>query len=227
MATEGDVKHLPAAAAANPDLPPSQTASTSIAQSSQKDELLPVDKRSSIPMRTGSFSLQAARSQRQQPVQDTELGTRVLESLQSFLPLIISITIFGASTFASLVSQLAELVSKFSLGTVRNFMAIAWVLFIVALGVAMFGVTIIKPDETRSRKRGTLRLLVEIARLVKMLCQMLVMIAFLFLSLVVVAYAGPAGWVAVGLTAYGILTTIGFWVQWAIKPTSSDPMLCD
>jgi hypothetical protein len=73
-------------------------------------------------------------------------------------------------------------------------MAIAWVLFIVALGVAMFGVVIIKPKAERHLPGSLeLTLMVETARVVKMLCQMLVIVAFLFLSLVVVAYSEPVG----------------------------------
>lgn len=215
---------LSTAATANPGSPQLQHTSTIAAQSPPKDVSSPTNGKLSVPLRSLSFSSHNAR---QPQAQASELATQALDSLQNFLPLIIGITIFGASTFASLVSQLDKPVSRFSLTTVRTFMAIAWILFIVALGVAMFGVTIIKPGPTGAMQKSSLELLVKVARLVKMACQLLVIVAFLFLSLVVIAYAGPVGWVAVGLTAFGCWTTIGFWMQWAMKPASTDPLACD
>jgi hypothetical protein len=62
-----------------------------------------------------------------------------------------------------------------------------------------------------------------------MLCQMLVIVPFLFLSLVVVAYSEPVGWVAVVLTCFGFLITIGMWAQWVLEPASpsKSPLFCD
>jgi hypothetical protein len=77
------------------------------------------------------------------------------------------------------MSQLAELEHKFSLGNVRAFMAIAWVLFIIALSVAMFKVVVVKPKAGRHLPSGLgLTLMVEMARAVKMLCQMFVIMTF-------------------------------------------------
>jgi hypothetical protein len=196
-----------------------------------KESQSPDDSHTNQDRRDSVFSgPRGSRRRRSPPVQGAELEVRVLESLQSFLPLIISISVFGASTFASLVSQLSEPEYKFSLDSVRLFMAIAWILFIVALGVAMFGVVVVKP-KTRGRavQSGELRVMVEVARAVKLLCQMLVIVAFMFLSLVVVAYSSPVGWVAVALTGFGLWATIVMWAQWFLIPESSVPELlyCD
>jgi hypothetical protein len=89
----------------------------------------------------------------------------------------------------------------------------------------MFGVTIIKPGPTGFMQKSSLEFLVKGARLVKMVCQLLVIVAFLFLILVVISYAGPVAWVAVGLTAYGLVMGL-FWVQWVRNPGSTDGLLC-
>src|SRR2546429_7123341 len=82
--------------------------------------------------------------QRKQPVSTAErpdeggstmdAGTR--GALQGYLAIFISISNFGASTFSSLISQLAE-PTKFSLGTVRTFLAISWFLSVLALTFAL------------------------------------------------------------------------------------------
>ncbi|KAE9370060.1 hypothetical protein N431DRAFT_426528 [Stipitochalara longipes BDJ] len=201
---------------------PVQNTSSPAVHTTQKDASSPANGNPRIAPRRLSIS-----SYNYHPAQATELATQALNSLQNFLPLIIGITIFGASTFASLVSQLDEPVCRFSLATVRTFMAIAWILFIVALGVAMFGVAIIKPGPTGSIRKPSLEFLVKAARVVKMFCQLLVIAAFLFLSLVVVAYAGPVGWAAVGLTVVGGWITLGFWMEWVMRPAFKDPLACD
>jgi hypothetical protein len=73
------------------------------------------------------------------------VGARTLRSLQGFLALILSISIFGASLFGVLVSQLQPPGNGWSDSTVRTLMAVSWLLFVLALGVAAFSAVIIGP----------------------------------------------------------------------------------
>jgi hypothetical protein len=150
-----------------------------------------------------------------------DVGTQVIKSLPGFLSLIIAISIFGASTFASLVSQLAT-PTKFSLSTVRTFMAISFLLFLLLLGVAAVSTILVdtenpmayfpiisavynpKGRSSRAQQAGKMRLLFSL--LILFICQVLLVGAFMFMSLVIVAYAEPVGWVAVaGVTFCGVM----------------------
>jgi hypothetical protein len=73
------------------------------------------------------------------------VGARTLRSLQGFLALILSISIFGASLFGVLVSQLQPPSNGWSDSTVRTLMGVSWLLFVLALGVAAFSAVMIGP----------------------------------------------------------------------------------
>ena len=73
------------------------------------------------------------------------VGARTLRSLQGFLALILSISIFGASLFGVLVSQLQPPGNGWSDSTVRTLMGVSWLLFVLALGVAAFSAVMIGP----------------------------------------------------------------------------------
>src|SRR5436190_17961755 len=90
--------------------------------------------------------------QRKQPVSTPErpdegesiLGAGPRKALQGYLSLIITVAFFGASTFSSLISQLAE-PTKFSLGTTRTFLATSWLLFVLTFGSAMASTMLFGP----------------------------------------------------------------------------------
>jgi hypothetical protein len=141
-----------------------------------------------------------------------DAGTR--RDIQGYLSIIISISIFGASIFSSLISQLAE-PTKFSLNTVRTFMAISWFLFISTLGCAICSNTLMGPDIATDKVSKTFRqgskLRIRTEFFFMFLTHLSIIGAFLFMALVVMAYAEAVGWVAVGFT---VVATVGSFFIW-------------
>jgi hypothetical protein len=139
--------------------------------------------------------------------EDPQLKISV-ESYQLFITFVFSVSIFGASTFAVIAGQMADPADvwkpappPFSLRTVRNFLAVAWLCFILAIAVAGYSSSILTLH--RQRAGGAYRrdwagtwkwqgILASVA------LHTLLIAAFLFLSLALVAYVGAVGWVAVG-----------------------------
>jgi hypothetical protein len=185
-----------------------------------------------------------------------DLGGRVLKSLQGFLALILSIAIFGAQTFNDLVGQLGQ-PSTFSENTVRVFLAISWLLFLLALATSIFAAVIIDPyvaeigtadlrraepdtlelgtveadpgepetveptssqtQRTATRATNDTKMYHKIGAVgVVMAAEFLLLTAFVFMSLVVIAYAKVVGYVALGLCA---LTGLLIVYAWKIKLT--------
>ncbi|RAK81454.1 uncharacterized protein BO72DRAFT_492282 [Aspergillus fijiensis CBS 313.89] len=141
------------------------------------------------------------------PIRQADPSADVLvtvQSFQSFLSFIVGISIFGASIFATIIGQLQDPRqlnphAYFSMQTVRVFVAIAWLLFIAALGVAGFSSSVLILEQERNanltgdwRRRWNKPGLV-----VSLMLQILVIGAFLFLSLGLVAYTAAVGWTAV------------------------------
>jgi heme/copper-type cytochrome/quinol oxidase subunit 2 len=143
-------------------------------------------------------------------------GQETIRSFESFLSFVLSLSIFGASTFAIVVSEIAnpnELSpsSRFTRETVRTFLGIAWLLFVVALGVVAVSMSLLayKREQPVDRSGGSQKLEWERLGLVaSSLIQVLVVTAFLFLSLVLVAYAKAVGWVAVALSSLAAVFAI-------------------
>jgi hypothetical protein len=208
------------------------------------------------------------------------IGARVLRSLQGFLALIISISIFGASLFGVLVSQLQP-PGRWTDGTVRMLMAVSWLLFVLALAVAAFSAVLIgppftddsvgpaalgaggaafdnltepvhhfhhshvhnapdnsdaarpdnpaeKPGHDPAPQRGyptlpgmaSRPLELQITRrhaitaiIVNFSTEVLVVGAFLFMSLAVVPYAEPVGWCGVGFSAAAGIMIVIIWIN--------------
>src|SRR5579859_3097453 len=81
-------------------------------------------------------------------INHTDKGEIVIKSFEGFLSFVIGVSIFGASTFAVVVSQIAnpsDLYAKprFTAKTVRTFLAISWLLFILALGIVGFSMSVV------------------------------------------------------------------------------------
>lgn len=164
--------------------------------------------------------------QRKEPVSTTErasnpndgkstLGAGARKTLQGYLAMIISISIFGASTFFSLISQFAE-PTKFSVPIVRMFMAISWLFFILTLEFAIASSMLLGPDvisiskvigrfEQDSKLRTNMGIVFTFLTHFSGLC------ALLFMALVVMAYAEGVGWVAVGFNVVGIVVCFFLW----------------
>lgn len=143
-----------------------------------------------------------------------------VESFQFFLSFIVGISIFGASIFATIVGQMQDPIqlnphAYFSMQTVRIFMAIAWLFFIAALGVAGFSSSVLVREKEKNgnltenwRKRWK-----KFGLAVSFMLQTLVIGAFLFLSLGLVAYAEVVGWIAVAITIGAAGIAITLWVE--------------
>ena len=170
-----------------------------------------------------------------------EVGFRILQSLQGFLAIVITISIFGASIFASLIQPLEPPPNpQFSIQTIRTFMAMAWLLFVLTLAASVFSVVQLYYEQTtemqhltqvqidgktaaHSPSRGIPKWKTRTALIVNFITEVFLLGAFMFLSLVVVAYAPPVGWVAVGLDAFCAICIAIIWIQRIVRPRVADP----
>jgi hypothetical protein len=153
--------------------------------------------------------------------------------LEGFLPSVIVLSSFGGSiTFTVIPSQNQSPDSRFNPQNVRNYLALAWLFFVLALGAASTAqmvLTFHRPTVKAGFEKRPYRKWKKDVKdpgrwdfaVVRMFCwfplslllQMLVLLAFLFLSFVVFAYAPAVGSVALGFTG---LSTIGVVVLWAL-----------
>jgi hypothetical protein len=159
------------------------------------------------------------------PKPSADIDTQeTIKSFEGFLSFVLSLSIFGASTFAIVVSEIANPSevspdARFTRETVRSFLGIAWLLFIVALGIVAVSMSLLAYkrehptagfESTRKQKWERLGLVAS------SLIQVSVITAFLFLSLVLVAYTEAVGWVAVALSsiaaAFAIVSLAAQWL---------------
>jgi hypothetical protein len=141
-------------------------------------------------------------------------GEGAAKFFEGFFPSVVAISTLGASiTFTVIISSLPEPKQTFAEESVRIFLAIAWLLFILglALGTFLGSVMIFHRDgvrkgfeldsqSTRIRWWGIMAILVLL---------MIIIGSFLFLSLVVAAYVKVVGWIAVGCTSAFALVSVG------------------
>ena len=148
--------------------------------------------------------------------------------LDKLLPAVIQLSIFGGSiTFTVVVGQYpSPLRFAQEIGT---FLALAWLFFVLALGVASAAEMALtfNRDNVVKRVKGEKLVLgggywKEI--MVRLTCwlivrfplslalQTLVLLAFLFLSLAVAAYHLVVGWIAFALTATMIIVSSCAWI---------------
>jgi hypothetical protein len=141
---------------------------------------------------------------------------RALKWWDSFSKGVIGISTFGASiTFTVIVSSLPDPVeirsqskSKISKKTnfgreeVRKFLAIAWLMFVAALGFALVSQLLLR----RSRGYGKALKTLEIT------LNGLILTAFMFLSLAVAAYVPEVGWAGVGFMSFFAIMVGSVWL---------------
>lgn len=154
---------------------------------------------------------------KQNATMSSEKVERAAKEFQTFITFIFSVSIFGASAFAVVVGQMTDPEDcrdgddppPFSLKTVRFFLACAWLCFIMSLAVAGYTLSALTillqrvPGQYDSEWSWRWELG---GILVSALLHLLLIGAFLFLSLAMVAYVGVVGWIAVGCcTAAGLL----------------------
>ena len=133
---------------------------------------------------------------------------RSIEEYRGFITFIFSVSIFGASTFAVIVGQMADPTDiwkpdapPFNLGTVRKFLAIAWLCFILSIAVAGYSssiLTIWREGQADFYAPAGWKRWNALGIVASTLMHLLIVTAFLFLSLALVAYVGTVAWVAVG-----------------------------
>lgn len=146
-----------------------------------------------------------------------------IKGFQEFLSFVLSLSIFGASTFAVVVSEIANPNDlspspRFSRETVRTFLGIAWLLFVFALAIVAASMSILSYQQEHSKggfhslwRRSWERL----GLIASSLIQIAVIGAFLFLSLALVAYTEAVGWVAVALSSVtAALALVSLAAQW-------------
>ncbi|EMD85243.1 hypothetical protein COCC4DRAFT_34801 [Bipolaris maydis ATCC 48331] len=150
-------------------------------------------------------------------------AAEVMKSFEGFLSFVLSLSIFGASTFAVIVSEIAnpsELGAnpRFTRETVRTLLGISWLLFIAALYLVAVSMSLLafrrehaKPSSDGIGKHAWERLGLVASSFI----QLLVIAAFLFLSLVLVAYTPAVGWVAVTFTSIAAaFAFVSLAIQW-------------
>jgi Na+/proline symporter len=147
----------------------------------------------------------------------------IIKSFEGFLSFILTLSIFGASTFSIIVSEIANpnAISpdpRFTRETVRTLLGIAWLLFVLALGIVAVSMSLLafqREHPTTGVESPWRQTWERLGLVASALIQVSVIAAFLLLSLVLVAYTEAVGWVAVALTstvAFLVLISLAF--QW-------------
>ncbi|TFB02529.1 hypothetical protein CCMA1212_005598 [Trichoderma ghanense] len=144
----------------------------------------------------------------------------VTKSFEAFLSFVLTVTIFGASIFTVIVSDIPDPAAvspepKFSKQTIRTFLAISWLLFAVALSLGAFSMSVYYAQREKAGQGFTeeqIRKLRPLGVLASSMLQILIIVAFLFLSLVLVAYAEVVGWVAVAFSAAAAFGSVGLMI---------------
>lgn len=181
------------------------------------------------------------------PSQDSHEPTKaekVLTWWNTFTKAFVGISIFGASiTFSIILSNFADPAlpdpSKpnlekhvpFPLETVRVFLAVSWLLFVMVLGFAsVTGMLLIDPylqdrfghqDDVKKAMERRLKLPIFEAEmtlatglgLLSLALEGLTIAAFLFLSLAVASYVPVVGWIGVGFISCMAAVVLYLWIS--------------
>ena len=141
--------------------------------------------------------------------------------LDGFLPIFITICSFGGSITFTVIPTVANgtpIPHRFDAAEVRTFLSLAWLFFVLALVFAMAGSLKVtyrrKSFEKIAEKPHTTaefsqKLLVSLFGLY---LQIFTGLAFIFLSLVVVAYTPVVGWIAFAFASIFLLYSIVIWI---------------
>ena len=182
------------------------------------------------------------------PVLGPVLGRSIMEWWERYLAAVIGISTFGGSiTFSVIVSPIADPArlnpenaealtpTRFDRETVRHFLAISWAIFICEMGICSVLATLMHFHRDKFVNRflpdfpgPALRSLVVMGSLrvstrwfllaCALLINCLMVAAFMFLSLAVVAYVGVAGWMGVLFsTVFGLVSLVFGVAEPAVK----------
>lgn len=151
--------------------------------------------------------------QRQAQPQSPE--PRALKWLKGLMPTFIAIFGFGGQITFTVIPTLTkdeDVPSDWSAATVRTFLSLAWMFFTLGFGLscAMALTPVYVGEELASRINSK-----RYEKLVGSLCavlQLFAALAFLFLSLVVVAYTPVVGWINAGAACLSVVVAVGTYV---------------
>jgi hypothetical protein len=134
-------------------------------------------------------------------------GERLASYFENFFKTVIGIATLGASiTFSKIIQTPVAPFDNFGYSkyTIQWFLAISWLLFVLALAFTSFFASLLslyRPQAVKafgSRVSSERRKVMWYVTLVSSLLYGLTIGAFVFVSLVVVGYAGAVGWTTVG-----------------------------
>lgn len=148
--------------------------------------------------------------------------------IEKLLPSIIVLSTFGGSITFSVIPSIDDAQppnQDFTPQNVRTSLALAWLFFFLALATASAGKAILafqrpsinagfarKPPQEDNRWTGLVTWMFCRFPL-SVFLQVLVLLAFLFSALVVVAYVEVVGWIAVAFTVFFIALAIAVWIM--------------
>lgn len=135
----------------------------------------------------------------------------IVEDFRLFVTFVFGVSIFGAATFAVIVGQMTDPVElsapdapTFTLSTVRTFLAMAWLCFILSLALAGYsssGLLLARKRAYLASDENWAEKWEPFGVLSSTFLHLLLVVAFMFLSLSIVPYASAVGWAAVGFTS--------------------------
>ena len=161
-------------------------------------------------------------------------GDRLASYFENFFKTVTAVSTLGASiTFAKIVQAPVPPFQNYGFSTreIQYLIAISWLFFVLALGLTSFfasALSLWRPQAVRAfgtENGSQRRKVLWYATAVSAFLFVFVVLAFIFISLVVVAYAGPVGWVAVLFTIISAILGFGSiiwqspleWPNWLIK----------
>ena len=167
-------------------------------------------------------------------------GERLASYFDNFFRAIGGISTLGASiTFSKIVQTPVTPWIDYGIGAdaVQFYLSISWMLFLLALVVTSSLASLLslyRPqaiDAFATKVHKYKKRVMWAATFTSLVLILLVFASFLFISLVVVAYAGPVGWITLAATLFfGILAILGIiwqsplqWPQWVLPKPKGDP----
>lgn len=142
-----------------------------------------------------------------------------LEAYQFFIVTMITISIFGASTFTVIAGEMTDPATiwapdppPFTLPSVRRFLAAAWLCFSLVIAIAGYSSSVMvimrhraeRQLDTTWHKRWE-----PLGLLTSAVLHILIVTAFLLLSLSLVAYVGAFGWFIVACACAALVFAVG------------------
>lgn len=139
-----------------------------------------------------------------------------LEFFRFFVVTMIAISVFGASTFAVIMGEMTDPADIwespiFTLKTVRLFLAISWLSFAMSIALAGYSgsvLALMRQMQKGDLDEATIKKWTPAGLVVSVALHLLIVTGFFFISLSLVAYVGPFGWVIVSVS--GIMYIVVF-----------------